>query len=148
MTNLSASLEDYLEVIYNLLESSPSARSKDIAKKLNVAKPSVTGALKILAEKGLVNYKPYGVVTLTEIGKKNAAAIVKKHDVVSDFLTQVLGIEKNSAQQAACLIEHNLGTEITTRLKKFNEFTKFTKIDNYNINQLFKEFYEKESSSK
>ena len=55
---LSASQEDYLEAILNVADGSGMARSTDIAVSLGVAKPSVTGAIKLLAHRGLVNYKP------------------------------------------------------------------------------------------
>lgn len=67
---LSASLEDYLEAIFNLAGESNVARSKDIAQSLGVSKASVTGALRVLKEKELANYKPYDFVTLTEVGKR------------------------------------------------------------------------------
>ena len=69
---LSASLEDYLEAIFHLSAQSKVARSKDIAELLEVSRSSVTGALKTLSEKGLVNYKPYGFITLTDIGRAEA----------------------------------------------------------------------------
>ena len=73
--NLSSSLEDYLEAIFNLTARNDVARSKDIADSLNVAKSSVTGALRTLAEKQLVNYKPYGYVTLTPPGRTVTASV-------------------------------------------------------------------------
>ncbi|MFA6176565.1 MAG: metal-dependent transcriptional regulator, partial [Phycisphaerae bacterium] len=57
---LSASSEDYLEAIYNLVSLHKVARSKDIAESLGVSRASVTGAIKLLSDKGLVDYKPYG----------------------------------------------------------------------------------------
>ncbi len=62
---LSASLEDYLEAIFQIVAEKPAARVKDIAKKLNVAGPSVTGALQALTERKLINYAPYELITLT-----------------------------------------------------------------------------------
>jgi DtxR family Mn-dependent transcriptional regulator len=66
--DLSASLEDYLEAIYNLAEAKKVARSRDIAEALGVSRASVTGALRALKEKGLIEHEPYGYVTLTEAG--------------------------------------------------------------------------------
>ncbi len=68
--NLSASLEDYLEAIFNIAGSSGVARSKDIAETLGVSCSSVTGAMHLLSKKHLANYKPYDYVTLTEQGRK------------------------------------------------------------------------------
>ena len=66
---LSASLEDYLEVIYHLERSNRVARAKDIADQMNVQRASVTGALKALAGRGLINYSPYSYITLTSAGR-------------------------------------------------------------------------------
>ena len=67
---LSASLEDYVEAIFNLVGESKVARCKDIAQSLGVSRSSVTGALRLLKDKGLANYEPYGYVTLTDDGQR------------------------------------------------------------------------------
>jgi DtxR family Mn-dependent transcriptional regulator len=120
--NLSESLEDYLEAIFFLTRDSDVARSKDIAQKLGVARPSVTGALRILANRGLVNYQPYGFVSLTRIGQAKAAAVAKKHDVIKSFFTDVLGIKAETAAQAACKAEHSIGKHISGKLTAFVEY--------------------------
>lgn len=121
-TDLSSSLEDYLEAIFNLAKESNIARSKDIAKSLGVSRASVTGALRVLKEKGLANYKPYDYVTLTETGQATAAEIAKKHRILKSFFTDFLGIESNTAQEAACKAEHALGPGIIAKLLCFIEF--------------------------
>ncbi|MHC4122509.1 MAG: metal-dependent transcriptional regulator [Planctomycetota bacterium] len=120
--NISASLEDYLEAIFNLADDDGCVRSIDIAHRLDVAKPSVTGALRILNEKGLVRYKPYEDVTLTRKGKKLAAGVVHKHNILKSFFINVLGINVEVAQSAACKAEHALGAEVIERLLAFIEF--------------------------
>lgn len=121
-TNLSSSLEDYLETIFNLVENGRVARSKDIAEALGVAKPSVTGALKVLSEKGLVNYEPYGYITLTEAGAKRASAIARKHDIIESFFKNILGVDSEAAETAACKVEHSLGPDIISRLLSLTDF--------------------------
>ena len=74
---LSASLEDYLEAIFHLVAEEQVARARDIAKRLKVGQSSVTGALHALAEKGLVNYAPYEVITLTHKGEAAAREVVR-----------------------------------------------------------------------
>ncbi|MHC4560110.1 MAG: metal-dependent transcriptional regulator [Planctomycetota bacterium] len=120
--NLSASLEDYLEAIFNLACESNIARSKDIAKSLGVSRASVTGALRILKKKGLANYKPYDYVTLTESGQTAAAEIARKHNILKSFFINVLGVEPDIAQQTACKAEHALGPDIIANLLCFIEF--------------------------
>ena len=119
---LSASLEDYLEAIYNLSQADAVARSKDIAEALAVSRASVTGALRALAEKGLVNYKPYGYITLTKAGTQAAAKVVGRHAVLHRFFAEVLGADADLARAAACRAEHTLGPEITARLTAFVDF--------------------------
>ena len=65
---LTSSLEDYLETIYLIISEKEAVRPKDIAKRMNVSNASVTGALKTLANKGMINYAPYDVITLTNEG--------------------------------------------------------------------------------
>jgi len=137
---LSASLEDYLEAIFNLSGESNVARSKDIAKSLRVSKSSVTGALRILKQKGLANYKPYDYVTLTKAGKAAAAEVVRKHNIIKSFFINVLGIEKDIAQQAACKAEHTLGPEVIAKLLCFIEFVTKNNKNGFNFVGRFKQF--------
>jgi len=122
VNNLSASLEDYLEAIFNLAGESDSARSKDIAKLLGVSRPSVTGALRTLKKKGLANYKPYDFVTLTKAGRAAAAEVVRRHSILKSFFVNVLGIDAEVAQRTACEAEHVLGPKVIARLLCFIEF--------------------------
>lgn len=122
MRQLSESLEDYLEAIYNLSKGSNFARSKDIAQLLEVSRASVTGALRNLSEKDLVNYKPYDYISLTEAGQKIASKIARRHRVLNFFFTDILGAEESVSQEAACKAEHALGPEIMRRLVLFTEF--------------------------
>lgn len=119
---MSASLEDYLEVILNLSAQDGHAHSKDIAEKLNVARPSVTGALRTLKKKGLANYEPYGSVTLTKAGKAAAKKVARKHEIIKSFFVDVLGVDGEVAQQAACKAEHALGPEVISKLLSFSDF--------------------------
>lgn len=119
---LSESLEDYLEAIFNLLEGGMVARSKDIAEQLGVTRASVTGALRNLAQKGLIHYKPYGFVTLTDTGSRLASRVARRHAVLHSFFADILGLEEGMSQEAACRAEHTLGPEIINRLTQFIEF--------------------------
>lgn len=72
---LSPNMENYLETIWMLVREHTVARSKDIASRLNVKRASVTGALRALKDRGLVNYEPYGFVTLTREGSEIARRV-------------------------------------------------------------------------
>jgi len=137
---LSASLEDYLEAIFNLSSESNIARSKDIAKLLGVSRSSVTGALRVLKKKGLANYKPYDYVTLTESGQAAAAEIARKHNILKAFFINVLGVDPELAQQAACQAEHALGPEIIARLLCFIDFVTQAGKNGYDLADEFQQF--------
>jgi len=119
---LSASLEDYLEAIFHIVADKQTARSKDISRRLKVNVSSVTGALQALAQKDLVNYSPYEVVTLTEKGERAARDVVRRHRALRDFFVRVLAVEENIADKGACRIEHTIPREILQRLVDFVEF--------------------------
>jgi len=119
---LSASLEDYLETIYNIVSDKGGVRAKDISVSLDVKAGSVTTALQALAKSGLINYKPYEVITLTEKGLKEAQRIIRKHEILEDFFVDILGADKTIARQGACEIEHVIPDELLERLISFTEF--------------------------
>lgn len=119
---LTPSLEDYLETIFHLETANSEAKAKDIATALGVKRASVTGALKVLAEKGLINYQPYSKITLTPEGFRQATRIVHRHKVISDFLENFLGLEKEKAEDNACRLEHHIDDETLEKLIKFIEF--------------------------
>lgn len=122
MTDLSASLEDYIEAIYNLGREKEAARVKDIAGRLGVKKGSVTGALHSLSERDLINYTPYEVVTLTAKGKRVAKDVVYRHRTLADFFVKVLSIDGKEAEDAACEMEHAVSRHVLNRLADFAEF--------------------------
>jgi len=142
---LSASLEDYLEVIYNLAEKFGVARSRDIARSLGVSKSSVTGALRLLKEKGLANYEPYDYITLTEAGRTAAKEVVRRHNILKSFFEKVLGVHDDLAQKAACRAEHTLGPVIIGRLLSFIEFVTRNSESGYDLAAEFERFCEAEA---
>ena len=121
-TPLSESLEDYLEAIFLIVKEKQAARAKDISDRLKVARSSVTGALRALAERNLINYVPYDVITLTRQGQSTAEKIVRRHEVLRDFLIKVLSVEEKEADEAACRMEHAVTNEIIERFVAFAEF--------------------------
>lgn len=133
-------MEDYLEAILNVADSAGMARSKDIAASVGVARPSVTGALKLLAKKGLVNYRPYGYVALTQAGSAQAAKVAKKHDVIKSFFTEILGVDGPAAQKAACKAEHLLGSAIVSKMGDFTDFAKKQERQGENLMEVLQRF--------
>ncbi|MDX1777042.1 MAG: metal-dependent transcriptional regulator [Desulfobulbales bacterium] len=122
--NISESVENYLETILALETDNKVARAKDIAERLGVQKGSVSGALRILKEKGLINYKPYSFITLTAKGKKIAKSVLRRHLILKDFLENVLQISDQKAENAACRMEHAIDEETLERLLAFIDYIK------------------------
>jgi DtxR family transcriptional regulator, Mn-dependent transcriptional regulator len=116
---LSESLEDYLETILELQTRNTVARSKDIAAKLDIKRGSVTGMLKKLAAQNLINYEPYGYVTLTPEGKKIAKKIEHRHQVLKDFLFRILEVDEARADETACRMEHAMDSHTFTKFVEF-----------------------------
>lgn len=121
-TALTASLEDYLEAIYQIVADKKAARAKDISTWLKVSGSSVTGALRALARRGLINYAPYDIITLTAAGTDAAKEVVRRHEALRDFMVKVLAIDEARADQAACQMEHSVPTEVLERLLQYVEF--------------------------
>jgi len=118
-TELSESLGDYLEAIFQIVAYKKAVRAKDISTRIGVNRSSVTAALHALTQKGLINYAPYDVITLTEAGQSAAVELVRRHAGLKDFLVNVLGVEEQEADEAACRMEHALTPEITDRFLDF-----------------------------
>jgi DtxR family Mn-dependent transcriptional regulator len=142
---LSASLEDYIEAIYNLSRESQVAHSKDIAATLGVKRPSVTGALRLLKARKLAHYTPYGAVALTEAGKKSAEAVIRKHNILNSFFADVLGLKQDVAQKTACRAEHALGEQAVKKLLHFIEFAAEESNNGVDMAAKFKKYCQRKS---
>lgn len=114
--SLTSTLEDYLEAIFNIIATSKVARSMEIADKLNVKRPTVTVALRSLADKGLINYEPRSFITLTEEGKRIAHCIDKRHHILRDAFVEVFGLQETEAEDAACKMEHGMSTRLCQKI--------------------------------
>ncbi|WP_456324931.1 metal-dependent transcriptional regulator [Desulfonauticus submarinus] len=119
---LTPSLEDYLETIFHLENTYSSAQAKDIASNLGVKRASVTGALRTLAAKGLINYEPYSKITLTPEGFRQATRIVHRHKVLAEFLENFLCLNRKQAEENACRLEHHIDDLTLERLIDFIDF--------------------------
>ncbi len=126
-SHLSPSLEDYLESIYFLKKSSPAVRIKDIADNLNVKMPSVIGALKVLKEKGYIEYEKTSPLILTEEGFLIAESVLKRHRIIADFLEKAVLLPRAEADTAACKIEHVISPETAARLENLTSYLDYLK---------------------
>ena len=116
---LSSSSEDYIETIYLLESEQRVVRVKDIGEKLGVSLPSVNQALTVLKKKNLIEHEKYGYVELTGRGREIGEKIYNRHKVLLKFLTEILEIPREVAEEEACRIEHYIGNQTQQRLKDF-----------------------------
>ncbi len=137
---LSPSMEDYLEAIYLLVLDRKVARIGEIAKTLKVKTPSVNNAVKNLVGGGLVEHDKYGFVDLTERGKIVARQICRRHEVLREFLSSVLGVDPATAEKDACEMEHVISKETLERIVSFIEFSQVCPMGDGLWVRRFKEF--------
>ncbi len=121
-TPISAKMEDYLEAILQLEREQGAVRVTDIADRLQVTTPSVTGALKTLKARDLVKHESYGDVVLTPRGRELARQVHDRHQAIVDFLSSVLHLAPEEAESDACGLEHTLGSAAQDRLVCLTQF--------------------------
>lgn len=119
---LTSTMEDYLEAIYDLDQDKKVVRVKDIAKRLDVKMPTVTSALKTLNERGMVHYEKYEYVELTREGSAVGHEMHRRHRLLLTFLTDILKIDHQVADEEACKMEHALSLSTLERLADFMAF--------------------------
>ncbi|MFH1532819.1 MAG: DtxR family transcriptional regulator [Pseudomonadota bacterium] len=119
---LTPALEDYLETIYELVQSRKVARVKDIAAARDVKAGSVSPAMRRLADLGLIRYHQREYIDLTEEGEIAARRVMSRHRVLRRFFFEVLRMEENAADREACAIEHSLSNDAMDRLVRLFEF--------------------------
>lgn len=115
---LSASLEDYLEIIYNKINENSKVKAIDISRELNVSRASVSEALNKLAKNGFINYEKYGQILITEVGIKKAKEIVLLHQELTKFFEN-LGIDSKEASENACKIEHIITDNAFKKIEEY-----------------------------
>ena len=113
-------VDDYVELIADLIDDAGEARQVDIAARLGVAQPTVARMLKRLAEDGLISQRPYRGVSLTEAGRELATTCRQRHEVVENFLL-ALGVSTETARIDAEGIEHHVSAETLAAFERFVE---------------------------
>ena len=119
---LTSVMEDYLEAITDLDKEKKAIRVRDIAKRMDVRMPTVTSMLKTLNNRGLVNYEKYEYVELTKDGAKVGNEMRRRHQILMEFLTAILNIDPQIANEDACKMEHGLSLETLDSLIDFMDF--------------------------
>lgn len=108
--------EMYLETIYVLSQKSSSVRSIDVAEHMGFSKPSVSRAVGLLKQDGLLWMDEYGYLKLTEEGTRKASQIYERHTVLSRLLMN-LGVDEETASEDACRIEHYISDKSFDAIK-------------------------------
>ena len=119
MRDMHESGEDYIETIYLLKKKKGSVRSVDVANELNFSRPSVSRAVGILKDDGLLTVREDGELELTEDGIKKAKSVYEKHTSLTKFLMITAKVDEETAETDACRIEHIISPETFKGIKKF-----------------------------
>lgn len=115
--------ENYLKAIYHLSNHGNDLVSTNaIAKKIETKASSVTDMIKKLADKDLVNYKKYQGVELTEMGRRMAASVIRKHRLWEVFLVRKLSFSWDEVHEVAEQLEHIRSEKLIDQLDAFLEF--------------------------
>lgn len=113
---LSESVQDYLKTIHGLGGADHMVSPADIAARLGIRPPSVTGMLKRLAESGLIEYAPGCGAQLSESGITEARRVIRRHRLVELFLTRVLGLDWSEVDAEAEALEHAISPRLEQAL--------------------------------
>ncbi len=112
--------EDYIETIYRLKKSKGVVYSIDVAKEFGYSRPSVSRAMGILRDEGLITMDEVSKeIRLTEKGQKKAVEIYDKHKTLTAFLQKVAGVSEKIAETDACRIEHIISASTFRGIKNY-----------------------------
>lgn len=120
MSEMTQSLEDYLEAIHRLLAEGKRARVRDVAAMIGVKMPSVNRAMAELKSRGLVAQERYRDLELTAAGRMAAEAVFERHRLLMAFLERI-GVSRETAEHDGCIMEHILSAETLECIRKFLE---------------------------
>lgn len=122
---LSHEAEEYIEAIYRLQKRRGVARTKELAKELNVVPGSITNTITHLEKHGLVEHTPYKGVKLTAEGERLALNIIRRHRLAERLLTDLLEADWSDVHETACRLEHVLTEDVLSLLEKRLGYPKF-----------------------
>ena len=138
----TASMEDYLEAIAKLGKGRKVVKVKELSQMLGVKMPSVTSALKRLSRQELVEHERYGHITLTPEGDAVARQVIYRHEALTHFFAKALDINRETAEEDACKIEHVISPLSMERLAKFVEFIEACPLGRANFPSRYKCYLE------
>lgn len=112
------SAQMYLETIYLLTKESTHVRSVDVAEHMGYSRPSVSRAVGLLKQGGLLRVDEDGFLTLTDAGQAEAEKIFARHTLLTELL-QHLGVGSETAAEDACKIEHVISDETMAAIRRY-----------------------------
>lgn len=113
---LTRSVEDYLKAIYHLSLDGQPASTSAIAQALELAPPSVSGMIRRLSDQGLLRHVPYRGVELTDLGRRAALRMVRRHRVIEAYLVDRLGYSWDTVHEEAERLEHAVSDGLIERM--------------------------------
>ena len=113
---VTAPVEDYLKVIFELESAAGIAGTNEIAAELGFAPASVSGMVRRLAEQGLITHERYRGVRLTKAGRRAALRTIRRHRVIEAYLTRALGYPWDRVHDEAERLEHAASDELIDRM--------------------------------
>ncbi|MCM1161804.1 MAG: metal-dependent transcriptional regulator [Roseburia sp.] len=116
---MKESAENYLETILLLQKDKGTVRSIDVARALGYSKPSVSRAMGILREEGMLQVGDAGELILTKEGLKKAKGVLERHETITQFLMMTTDVSQEIAEQDACKMEHFINEKTFKGIKKF-----------------------------
>lgn len=115
---INESAENYLEVIFMLKKKTGFVRSIDVAHELSFTKASVSVAMKSFREKGYITIDESGGISLTGEGLAIAEKVFERHHIIASALISI-GVDKETAFDDSCKIEHVISDESFEKLKSY-----------------------------
>ena len=128
-------IEDYVELVYDLQKGKEKVHTNDIASALNINPASVTEIFQKLSKEGYIDYEKYGGATLTKKGRRVARETKKRHDALTEFLL-LLGVDGKIAEEDACEMEHILHSDTMNMIVKFVEVLKHCQVTPFWLERL------------
>lgn len=113
---LTQSMENYLKVIFEILEHDKRATTSSVAERMSLAAPSVSAMMKKLADLRLVTHEPYQGVRLTRAGEMAAAEVVRHHRLIEKYLADALGVPWDRVHEEAEKLEHVISEDLEDRI--------------------------------
>ncbi len=117
---LQESGEMYLETVYVLSKTLPAVHSVDVSEHMGYSKPSVSRAIGLLRSGGYVDMAEDGSLTLTPAGRAVAEKIYERHTILTELLVR-LGVDRETAAEDACKMEHDISDRSLSAIKQFVE---------------------------